>query len=182
MDEEIDVELPSVGADDVAYIVYSSGTTGKPKGIKCPHRGAVHSYKFRFRAYPYEVDDVVACNVFFVWELFRPILKGIRMIVIPDDIIFDSDQLCHFLTKHKVTRMLFTPSLLETILDTQPDAILDQAFKKFRVLHLCGEVGFFTTLTLLLYRLIWIMILGCNCGTINSCNETLFPRKSCEPL
>lgn len=62
------------------------------------------------------------------------------MVVIPDDIIFDSDQLCNFLTKNGVTRMLFTPSLLETILDTQPDAILDKAFSRFRVLHLCGEV------------------------------------------
>lgn len=132
LNQSLSVELPTVEADDVAYIVYSSGTTGKPKGIKCPHRGAVHSYNFRFQNYPYQIDDVVACNVFFVWELFRPILKGIRMVVIPDDIIYDSDQLCLFLTKHKVTRMLFTPSLLETILDTQTDDILNSAFKLFR--------------------------------------------------
>lgn len=48
------------------------------------------------------------------------------------DIIYDTDQLCQFLKKYEVTRMLFTPSLLETILDTQTDELLDQAFKKFR--------------------------------------------------
>jgi acyl-coenzyme A synthetase/AMP-(fatty) acid ligase len=139
--EDPNVEMPKdISADDIAYVVYSSGTTGKPKGIQCPHRGAVVSYNFRFKHYPYQVDDVVACNVFFVWELFRPILKGIKMVVIPDDIIYDSDQLCAFLKKHGVTRMLFTPSLLETILDTQSDKMLDDAFKKFRIIHLCGEV------------------------------------------
>lgn len=62
------------------------------------------------------------------------------MVIIPDDVIYDSTQLCAFLLKHKVTRMLFTPSLLETILDTQPENILKESFKFFRYIFLCGEV------------------------------------------
>ncbi|CAD5206504.1 unnamed protein product [Bursaphelenchus okinawaensis] len=135
------VALPDdITPDDKAYIVYSSGTTGKPKGIVCPHRGAVVSYQYRFENYPYQEDDVVACNVFFVWELLRPILKGIKLVVIPDDVIYDPAPLCEFLKKHNVTRMLFTPSLMETVLDTQKSGYLKESFKKFRVIHLCGEV------------------------------------------
>lgn len=65
-----------VSLDDMAYTVYSSGTTGKPKGIQCPHRGAVFSYTWRHLAFPYDEDDREACNVFFVWEMLRPLLKG----------------------------------------------------------------------------------------------------------
>ena len=45
-------------------------------GILCPHRGAVFSYTYRHEAFPYETDDRETCNIFFVWEMLRPLLKG----------------------------------------------------------------------------------------------------------
>lgn len=61
--------------DNLAYVVYSSGTTGHPKGIQCPHRGAVHSYWWRYVNMPFEEGERVACNVFFVWEVLRAPLQ-----------------------------------------------------------------------------------------------------------
>lgn len=75
-------------------------------------------------------------NVFFVWEMLRPILQGITMTIVPDHTIYDPVLLCQFLRKYKVTRMLFTPSLLETVLDTQDDDTLHESFKYFRYAYL----------------------------------------------
>ena len=41
------------------------------------------------------------------------------MHIIPDDVIYDPPALCDFLRRHRITEMLFTPSLLQAVLDTQ---------------------------------------------------------------
>ena len=89
--------------DALVFLDCSSGTTGAPKGICCPHRGAVHSYHHRLVNFPYSEGDREACHVFFVWELLRPLLGGmdsaggvaVPLYVIPDDHIYDPPR-CHY--------------------------------------------------------------------------------------
>ncbi|RLN91653.1 hypothetical protein BBJ28_00006476 [Nothophytophthora sp. Chile5] len=126
--------------DDLAYVVMSSGTTGVPKGICCPHRGAVHSYDWRLTHCPYKEDDRVACHVFFVWELLRPLLGNRPLYVIPDDTIFDPIKLVEYISANVITRILFTPSLLQLVLDTCSRKLLVEKLSKLRLVWLCGEV------------------------------------------
>ncbi|PNF30886.1 hypothetical protein B7P43_G06094 [Cryptotermes secundus] len=128
-----------VSLDDMAFTAYSSGTTGKPKGIQCPHRAAVFSFYWRHIAYPYGEDEREACNIFFVWEMLRPLLRGVPLYIIPDDVIYDPPQLARFLVEHRITRMLFTPSLLQAVLDFK-GLHLNKAFRFMRQVWLCGEV------------------------------------------
>lgn len=78
----------------------------------CPHRGAVYSYTWRHTKYPFEEDDRVASNIFFVWEMLRPLLKGATLYIIPDDVIYDPPVLLKYLKENAITRTLLTPSLL----------------------------------------------------------------------
>ena len=142
-DAEVEA-LPPVATklDSMAYCVYSSGTTGAPKGITCPHRGSTMCYTHRAWAAPYAPDEREACNVFFVWEMLRPLLRGAALVVIPDSVIYDPPALATLLEEKEVTRMLFTPSLLEAVLDSPAlDAErIRRALRKFTTLVLCGEV------------------------------------------
>ena len=80
--------------------------------------------------------------MFFVWEMLRPLLQGATLVIVPDDVIYDPESLAHFIEEHGVTRMLFTPSLLQAMLDTPSLTTerLERVLHRFCVLILCGEV------------------------------------------
>src|SRR5215203_2195746 len=132
-------EGPEVGQANLAFISYSAGTTGKPKGIANPHRAPVLSYLWRFGVSDYAPGDRVGCNVFFIWEMMRPLLRGATTVVIPDDVIYDPNALIRFLEEYEVTETLITPSLLETVLNSSgPD--LGERLSSLKTLWLNGEV------------------------------------------
>ena len=66
------------GSDSLAFIPYTSGTTGDPKGVMLTTGSVISSYLARYRFSSYSVGDRVACNIFFPWEYLRPLLKGQR--------------------------------------------------------------------------------------------------------
>ncbi|MBA2693411.1 MAG: amino acid adenylation domain-containing protein [Rubrobacter sp.] len=139
-DAEISSELPEASPENLAFIAYSSGTTGKPKGIANSHRAAATSYFWRFETSDYGSGDRVGCNVFFVWEALRPLLRGGASHVIPDDVIYDPRALVELLAERGITETLMTPSLLETTLNNVGDEEVGKMLPSLRTLWLNGEV------------------------------------------
>lgn len=122
--------------DRLAFVSYSSGTTGRPKGIANPHRAAVGSYSLRFQLSNLKPGDRVACNVFFIWEMLRPLLKGATTVAVPDSTSYDPEALPLFLAEKKITDTLMTPTLLATVLARHPSLDLPE----LKSLWLNGEV------------------------------------------
>jgi amino acid adenylation domain-containing protein/thioester reductase-like protein len=123
----------------LAFVSYSSGTTGRPKGIANPHCAAVRSYWWRFGISDQQPGDRVACNVFFIWEMLRPLLRGATVHVVGDDVIYDPAALVRFLREHRSTEILMTSSLLEAVL-ARTGTTLGAQVPDLRVLWLNGEI------------------------------------------
>lgn len=58
-------------------------------------------------------------------------MTGVPMYIIPDDVIYDPPQLVTFLTENCITRMLFTPSLLQAVMEFK-GLDLNKAFQFMR--------------------------------------------------
>jgi amino acid adenylation domain-containing protein len=116
----------STTPEHLAYVLYTSGSTGHPKGVLGLHRGIVNRLAWMWQAYPFTATDV-GCQktslnfVDSVWELFGPLLQGIPTVLIPDRVVKEPQQLVRTLAAHQVTRLVLVPSLLETILDLPDD-------------------------------------------------------------
>ena len=129
-----------VTGDNLAFIPYTSGTTGDPKGVMLTGNSIVSSYFSRYKFSSYSVGVRVACNIFFAWEFLRPLLKGGTVYVIPDDIVFLPRSLTAFISEHRISEMLFTPSLLQGVLNSAELEILRAQLSSLRVVWLNGEV------------------------------------------
>jgi long-chain acyl-CoA synthetase len=55
---ELEQRLAEIGPDDVFTIVYTSGTTGRPKGVVLTHRNMVESFASAIRAFDLRDTDV----------------------------------------------------------------------------------------------------------------------------
>ncbi|KAF4634176.1 hypothetical protein G7Y89_g3934 [Cudoniella acicularis] len=122
----------------LAFVSYSSGTTGRPKGIANPHMAPVLSYDLRFRLSDLSPGDRVACNVFFVWEILRPLLRGATVVCVPDEVSYDPATLVDLLSHRHITETLMTPTLLAAVLSRNSDIQAD--LPDLRTLWLNGEV------------------------------------------
>ena len=109
-----------------AYVLYTSGSTGMPKGVLGLHRGAVNRFRWMWKEYPFREGEAGAQKtslnfVDVIWEVFGPLLKGIPIHIIPDDIVRDPYRLVDHLAQAQVTRIVLVPSLLRSLLECHPD-------------------------------------------------------------
>jgi amino acid adenylation domain-containing protein len=110
----------------VAYVLYTSGSSGVPKGVLGLHRGAVNRFAWMWKNFPFQADDVCCLKTSLnfgdsIWEVFGPLLQGIPSLIISDRTVRDPVELLQALASHGVTRIVIVPSLLQVLLERYPD-------------------------------------------------------------
>ena len=135
----VNIQLPLIDPCSILWLVYSSGTTGVHKGIAISHEAILSSYYMRYQVKDYDQNSVIGCNIYYFWEVFRPLLRGGTSVIIHDDVLHDFEKLANIIQTHGINEFLFTPSYLETLLFSD----LNSAKKIFNALDTCwlnGEV------------------------------------------
>ncbi|MDJ0392782.1 amino acid adenylation domain-containing protein [Rhodococcus sp. G-MC3] len=103
--------------DSAAYVLFTSGSTGQPKGVVVSHRAIVNRLNWMRTEYEFTRGDVVVQKtpVTFdvsVWELFLPLQIGARMVIARPDGHRDPKYLAELLRSESVSVAHFVPSML----------------------------------------------------------------------
>jgi amino acid adenylation domain-containing protein len=131
-----------VRGDQLAYVLYTSGSSGRPKGVEGTHRGALNRFAWMWEAFPFAPGEVACLKttpsfVDAVWEAFGPLLRGVPSVIVPETVVQDPTRFVATLAEAGVTRLVLVPSLLGMLLDTYPD--LGQRLPRLGLWVLSGE-------------------------------------------
>lgn len=127
----------SVPADTAAWLMFTSGSTGAPKGVLATHRAMVTRAVDRIAAgpeyarmlmhSPYAWDMVV-------WELWMPLLQGHTVVIATPDRL-GAEDFRQVLRAGEVTAALLATGLFQVLVDDIPDSL-----GRLRTLSSAGDI------------------------------------------
>lgn len=135
---DTEIFIDSQNPLNAAYIMYTSGSTGAPKGIKIPHRGIIRLVKnVNYVIFDQNSRVAHATSISFdisTFEIWGALLNGLTMVVVPSDTLSDFKELSKLLHEQSVTIMCMAPILFNAIVSKHCFAL-----SKLHYLLICGE-------------------------------------------
>jgi amino acid adenylation domain-containing protein len=129
-DTDLGVE---VTPDQLAYIYFTSGSTGEPKGAMCEHAGMLNHVLAKIEDLGIGQGDVVAqtapqCFDISLWQLVSALLVGGRTLLVPQATVLDVARFVETARAGRVAVLQLVPSYLEAVLsylEQRPCALPD---------------------------------------------------------
>ncbi|MDE0309520.1 MAG: AMP-binding protein [Acidiferrobacterales bacterium] len=115
-------EMVNTKSEDPAYLVYTSGTTGPPKGALAPHRcliGNLPGFEMSHNFFPQE-HDLFWTPADWAWtggllDALIPSLYYAVPVLGYDGGKFDPEKICHLLEKYRVRNAFIPPTALKML-------------------------------------------------------------------
>ena len=114
------LQIPKEGGHTEAVLLFTSGTTGEPKGVVISHRNVVGNVsQFRQLLDAKKNDAILASLPFFhtfgsTVTLWYPLIEGVRIVTYPNPL--EAARCAALIERYKLTFLLATPTFLRVYL------------------------------------------------------------------
>ncbi|MFE2088028.1 amino acid adenylation domain-containing protein [Streptomyces sp. NPDC059460] len=109
-----------VAPDQLAYIYFTSGSTGEPKGAMCEHAGMLNHLYAKIDDLGISEGQVVAqtapqCFDISLWQLVSGLLVGARTLLVEQEVILDVQRFVDKIVDDRVAVLQVVPSYLDVV-------------------------------------------------------------------
>ncbi|MEU7060655.1 amino acid adenylation domain-containing protein [Streptomyces sp. NPDC046197] len=130
-----------VSLDQLAYIYFTSGSTGQPKGAMCEHAGMLNHIHAKIDDLRIGSGEVVAqtapqCFDISLWQLLAALLVGGRTLLVPQEVILDVPRYLDTIAEGRVGVLQAVPSYLDAVV-----SVLERFPRRLPDLHCVSVTG-----------------------------------------
>lgn len=113
-----------ISSENLAYIIYTSGSSGQPKGVMIEHRSCINMVNWHQRSFQVTANSraTLFASIGFdasIWETFPYLLSGACLYPLNDDLRLDAEQLVDFLQQQVISHIFVPPLMCQQICQIQ---------------------------------------------------------------
>lgn len=141
--EAVDRAAETVTDQDPAYIMYTSGSTGIPKGVMIPHRGVLDYAAWIVKTFDLNEQSVTGLQSGFhfdnsVFDLYAAAACGAKVVMIPEILFRYPAKLLAYVAEKEVTCIFWVPTVM--ISAANCGALEEVRLPKLETVVFAGEV------------------------------------------
>lgn len=114
------LDLPKAGDRDEAVLLFTSGSSGAPKGVALTHRNILGNVSQFAVLLDLQPDELVLASLPFFHSfgctvtLWYPVIEGVRIVTYPSPL--EAAKIAELIERHRITVMFATPTFLRAYL------------------------------------------------------------------